>query len=277
MNHRHLPAILLICVIAATFGGCATIDKIVQKPEITFKGMSLKDASLFQATPVFSFNIYNPNAIAIPLRGLSYNLKINGRHLAEGIVTPASTLHASSSSIAKLPVTVNYLDMFDTISSFLRSDKVDYELAGGLDLGLLTIPLSAKGVMSVPKLPEIRLQRVAVTKMGLAGASLVFDVGIRNPNNFTMGIDGLNYELTLGDSKITKGSTGPVETIGKNNKSTLQIPIDVDFLSIGRAISQLLSRKTMDYQMTGNMSFDVPAFGVKHFPFSKTGNMPVVR
>jgi len=50
---------------------------------------------------------------------------------------------------------------------------------------------------------------------------------------------------------------------------------NVNFLKLGQSAYNLLTSESSDYELSGNMKFNVPKMGQKEFPFSKVGKVPL--
>jgi hypothetical protein len=50
----------------------------------------------------------------------------------------------------EIPITINYLDLFDSLTRFLESDALNYHLTGSAAVGLLRIPYQASGKLELP-------------------------------------------------------------------------------------------------------------------------------
>jgi len=260
---------------AVLFGGCASLKKIIQEPEVEFKGMSMRDMSLFQGTLVFDFAVTNPNAIGIPANNLTYNLKIDGQSFINGKLDKGIHLPAKSTEIVQIPVQIDYSSFFSSVADILQKDELEYDLTGSIGKYGMDIPFQSKGKIPVPKLPQISINRVDVESVSFKGASLVVVLDMINKNSFPVELKGLDYAIQLGGRKLAESKAEVVKNIGKNETSTLSVPVHLDFLQMGQAVYNLLSASQSAYELTGNMRFEIPGKGEKVFNYSSKGNVPI--
>jgi LEA14-like dessication related protein len=95
-------------------------------------------------------SVQNPNAMAIPVRGMSYSLQVAGDDFARGVSPKAFTVPAYGETDVQVEMTTNLAGTLRKLQELLSGDRnvVDYELAGELDVNLPfadTIPFRNSG------------------------------------------------------------------------------------------------------------------------------------
>jgi len=257
-------------------GGCATIEQLVQKPQITFDSLGTRDMSLLEGTLLFRFNVNNPNPVGIHLDDILYDLDINGRRFISSRLNQGVRLAASGSSMMEIPVTVNYLDMFDSLAQFMRSDVLNYRLSGSAGVGPLRIPYRTSGNLDVPKIPDITVENIAIDSLSFSGATLRLSLGMANANAFAMKMDGLEYTARLGDVELAKGTARQIAPLAANGRSTMAVDVNLDFMKLGRSARTLLSGSSARCRLDGNMLVDTLK-GIEKVPFQFDGQVPFLR
>lgn len=269
-----LPAALATLI---TLNGCATLEQMVQKPTAAFSGMHITNADLVQSTAVFDFKISNPNAISIHASRITYDLKLNGRNFVNGRLDRGITLPAGGTSILQVPITMAYLDFFESAAQLWRTKSADYALTGGFSVGPFIIPFQAHGTFDLPKLPKISLNAIEIKSISLFGATLNCKMQMDNPNSFDLPFKRLDYNLKLGGTSFGKISNRPPEPVGKNSRAPLDFTFDVSFAQLGRSAYNLLQGANSDFKLDGGMIFDQPGNGERNVPFNLSGRVPLVR
>ncbi len=271
--------LILLAVIAGmiSVNSCATLEKIIQKPTVTFSGMQLTNADLVQSTAVFNFGIDNPNPINIRANRITYDLKLNGRDFVNGRLDQGVSLSAGGTSNLQVPVTLAYLDFFDSIGQMLRTKSVDYDLTGGFTVGPFVIPYRARGTFDLPRMPKISLEAIKITKLSLFGASLNARLKMENPNAFDFLFKRLDYALNLGGKPFGQLSALPQGPVGKHSQSFINFAFDVSFAQLGHSAYQLLQGGKADYSLNGGMIFDQPGHGERKVPLNLSGRVPFLR
>lgn len=268
--------VLLMLSAVLMLGGCATIEQLVQKPQIAFDSLGTRDMSLLEGTLLFRFNVNNPNPVGIHLDDILYDLDINGRRFISSRLNQGLNLAASGSSMMEIPVAVNYLDMFDSLAQFMRSDVLNYRLSGSAGVGPLRIPYRTSGKLDVPRMPDISVESIAIDSLSFSGATLKLSLGMANANAFAMKMDGLEYTARLGDVELAKGTARQIAPLAASGRSTMAVDVNLDFLKLGRNARTLLSGSSARCRLDGNMLVDTLK-GIEKIPFQFDGQVPFRR
>jgi LEA14-like dessication related protein len=269
-----LPLFLLLLLVS---NGCATLDKMVKKPTATFSGVKLTHADLMEGTAIFNFDVYNPNPIGIFASRITYELELNGKHFTKGELDQGVSLPAGTTSPMAIPVTLRYLDFFDSLTQLWRTQQTAYALRGGLTVGMFTVPFKAQGRFDLPRLPKISLESIRIERLSLLGASLDCSLKMDNPNNFNLPLKRLDYGLKLGDTTLVQASALPIGPIGGNGRSLMNLALDVSFSQLGPSAYQLLMGSSAAYALDGELVFDAPGGGEQAVPFNLSGQVPFKR
>ncbi len=270
---------LLVAALAAitVLNSCATLEQMIKKPTATFSGMHLTNADLVQSTAVFNFNINNPNPINIRAGRITYDLKLNGRQFVNGRLEQGVTLAAGSTSVLQVPVTMAYLDFFESAAQLWRTKRADYALTGGFSVGPFVIPFQAHGTFDLPKMPKISLEAIQVQRLSLSGATLNARIKMDNPNAFDLLFKRLDYTLNLNGTSFGRASARPQGPVGKKSNSVVDFAFDVSFAQLGHSAYQLLQGAKADYTLDGGLIFDQPDHGERKVPFNLSGRVPFLR
>ena len=269
----------VIWLFAAVFciAGCRMIEPFFAKPTVSFEKMTLQDMTLFDATLLFTLAVHNPNPMGIVIQKANYTLSIDEAQMASGTMDKHLSVQAGGFSTFDLPVHIHFMDFFKSASALALRDEVAYDLSGSFDVMGFTIPYNARGRFKLPEFPEISVKSINVSQLSLSGASINVMLSVANPNDFAVGLDGFRYALETGGHKLVDGSVQSLPKIGKNERVDIAVPVDISFLSAGRAARHLLESSAAPYTLTGDMVFNVPGAGKKTVPFSRTGNVSLTR
>ena len=269
-------AIIIGAVLTLTLGACATLEQLIQKPEITFDNLGTRDMSLLGGTFLFRFNVSNPNPVGVHLGDILYDLDVNGNRLVSSQLSQGLDLAASGTSPLEIPVTINYLDFFNSLAQLVGADQLDYRLSGSAAVGPFRIPYSSSGKLDIPRLPDVTVENINIDSFSLTGARLKLTLGLKNPNAFAMKMDGLEYAAQLGDVKLAEGKAGMNNALGANGRSLMDLDLILNFLELGRSAKALLSGSSTRCRLTGNMLMNTQA-GMQKLPFAFDGNVPFLK
>ena len=97
---------MLALVIAVCCAGTAAADS--GKPRIELKGVTVKGIDLQKKTAdtTISVEIHNPGS-SFKVKDVSYRLKLNGKHIAEGKYKDEIRIPSNSSAVVEVPLTVS--------------------------------------------------------------------------------------------------------------------------------------------------------------------------
>lgn len=262
MKHpmRHLLLLPAVCLLAA----CAELSRHAEtiKPTARLTDTRLANISFEQADLVFDLAVQNQNPFAIALAGLEYDLKIENRSLISGVTAQGLKIRPAATSNVQLPVTLKFADLKKLPGELWQQDKFSYQLESRfiVDLpviGNYAIPVAKQGELPVPRLPRISLKDVKVRNLNLSSAELVARVEIENPNAFDLVFTDFDYRLQINRQDWGQGSIKDSITVPEKGRSTIDIPVKLDMLSMGRTVYQVLAdRQALEYQLSGEATLD---------------------
>ena len=268
------------------FNGCAELTRVLQQMDIKKPVVSVADVRMtglsFDHTDLnFKIQIDNPNDVNVSMAGFDYNFYINQKSFLSGKQDQPIDITARGQSQFDFPVSLKFADVLQTISDLLNRDSAAYKIDLGLlfdlpVLGKQNIPLSYDGHFPIPKLPGIRVHSLKLDKIGLTGAQLSLDLMVDNPNAFALDLAGLDYTFSVNGTQWISGLQKSVNAIAKNEQSKVNIPISLDFLSMGRSVYQMLNvNGELDYELKGsvNVGSGMPLLGTHKMPFSQSGKI----
>lgn len=274
---RHALVALVIMTAVPGLKGCATLDHIIQKPTATLSHMTVTNADLLQAKVVFNFNVVNPNPINIRASRITYDLKLNGRNFVAGELDQGMTLAGGSTSQLSIPVTLQYLDFFESLTLMWKNKGADYALTGGFSVGPFRIPYQARGNFDLPKMPEFSLETIRVENFSPTGARLNCRLKLDNPNAFDLLFKRLEYDLNLGGTAFARASALAKDPIAGKSHSVVDFALDVSFAQLGMSAYHLLTGDKSDFTLDGGMVLESPTGGEHIVPFNLAGQVPFSR
>ena len=162
---------------------------------------------------------------------------------------------------------MRYMDFFNSIAELFQKDEVTYDLSGSIGKFGLQVPFRKKGTIPVPKLPQVSLNRIDIKDLSFTKASLVVVLELINENDFKVGMDGLDYKLTLGNNELVNGKTMSIAPIMANGKSVLELPVNLNFCSwVGQPTNCFSTRpQTMKCQATSCSKYPIWGKRMWHF------------
>lgn len=266
--------ILIFLFICLFIGSCATMRQLVQEPSVQFDSMQLADFSFDDITALFTFNVNNPNAIGIKLSGYDYILAVNDKQFLQGTQDLPITVPAKGAGKVTIPVTVKFAELYKMYQSTRSADEFSYNVVGNVlvnaAISTLKIPFSTSGKLPTVNMPKISLKDIRVNKLSFSGIDLGVVVNIDNPNILGFTLQEFDYNLTLAGKKVANGQNKNAIIIPKKGVGTLDVPIKLNFSSLGSVITKAIRQGEIDYVLEGNAAVKTE-FGQGRLPFNTKG------
>jgi LEA14-like dessication related protein len=259
---------------------CAEMNELAKMADIKEPSVSLADTRISSLTfdsaeLMLNLDVENPNPIPIRLAGFDYALNVDGKTLTHGKQDNGLDIRARDRSQIQLPVGIKFSDLMALTKGFGNKDKVPFNIDANVQvnlpvLGVRSIPVSYKNEIPIPKAPSVSVKNLSVDKVNLTNATVKLELEVDNPNSFGVDLTKLNYDLAVNGQQWAKSSASNVARINKNGKSTVSIPIRLEFATVGMTLYKTLtSSAPMDYRLQGDMNLDTT------LPLLKNVNMPI--
>ena len=136
----RILSLLLTFGLLVSLGGCSSLlTDDFRDPEVRLLKVDVVKAKLLEQKFVLRFRIDNPNDMSLPIRGLNYNVKLNGVLLAEGQSDKSFTVPARGHQTFDVPVRTNLWRHLKRIVNSLEDpdEPISYQLQGEVKTGLM--------------------------------------------------------------------------------------------------------------------------------------------
>ena len=140
-----------LAVVALSFGligllGCQSlVESVLEKPQVQFHSVAVRDATKDGATAVIAIDVTNPNGVTLTVDELNYALEIGGREVAKAEVKEIAKLQARSPSRVEIPVPFQYSQVFSSVMDLITKGAAAYKVRGEARVGLFTLPFDHGG------------------------------------------------------------------------------------------------------------------------------------
>ena len=159
MPNRSFARVLCLLLLLALLAGCATLTKPWQAPEMALAGLRVKELGLTRQTVILTLAVRNPNDRTLPIKGLTYRLKLEGNEIAQGASALDRQIPAFGDALVDVEVTGSLLGLVQQVPNLAIKDRpMDWTLSGTTTIadGLLTLPYRYSGQVD----PQELLARV---------------------------------------------------------------------------------------------------------------------
>ncbi len=139
-----------IAVLALSLSACAGLPTSVEAPSVSLERVALDQATVIEQRYTLTLRVENPNAIGVPIRGLSYAVSLGGADFASDTTPQPFTVPAQDATLIDVGVTTNLLQTARQLMTFLagKPEAIDYSLSGevAIDLPFIEpIPFAKSG------------------------------------------------------------------------------------------------------------------------------------
>jgi len=128
-----------LILIAATLIACAGMEPKISTPGVSLRNVQVQELDFSRQVFLMGFDVTNPNAFPLPIRTISYTVRLDGQHFAGGSTESAFTVAAQSDGEFAISVE---LDLLRTAPQLLYtvydgvSRDIPYELKGQLGIDI---------------------------------------------------------------------------------------------------------------------------------------------
>ena len=133
-----------IACLLINLSGCATtLENLVASPTVALNDVKVVGLGFDSQTFMLSFDVNNPNSFTLPVKSVSYGVKLDGHHFASGQTASQFSVPANGDGKFAISVDLNLLQTAPQLLSIIRASvrrDVGYELEGQLDVDIPLAP-----------------------------------------------------------------------------------------------------------------------------------------
>jgi LEA14-like dessication related protein len=276
---------LLLVVTVVTFSTCQTLSTIFQEPKVTLHSVDLTSITFTGAQMLCKVNVENPNGIEIPFPEIDWEFFLNSNSYVKGTIKNDQSLKARRTTVVDIPVSFNYLDVYNAISSLRGSNQADFKVALAAKFSLPVIgdkvwTLAHEGTIPLLKIPSIDFKGITLKNLSLTKIDFELAWEVQNANIFAMNIKDFSYSLTVNNSQWATGNVTGNPNIAANSKTTVSVAFSLNSLTLIREITDFVNRGTnVNFGCSGNLSLGADMKGIPDYtaPFNLSGNTRITR
>ncbi len=122
--------------------------------------------------------------------------------------------------------------------------------------------------------PQIALQQINITGMGLSGGTLDLVFDVYNPNEYRLRSTRLEVGLELARTDFGEALIDKPLDLSPQNHSQVVMPVRFTWAGVGAATRSLLQSQELPYGITGAVILDTP-LGERRIQLQSTGTVPL--
>ncbi len=253
---------ILLLLVFLTITACDTLYKAIPKPSTSIESVKLSSLNFTAAGLTVGVKVVNPYSFNLPVGGLSYDLSTSGKSLVKGDLSNLQEVPANSSSTINIPIELTFTGIKQILGDLKLGQALPYQIdvvaklnPGGMPP--LNIPMQKSGDLPIPAPPKVSLQGVDWTEVGLTKIKGSLKVKLLNNSSFEMGVAGGDCRLLLDGKNLGKASF-PVSAklIQGGVEQNLEIPIELNPMSLGPQVIQLINGGKANFGIEGKIDFN---------------------
>ena len=124
--------------------------------------------------------------------------------------------------------------------------------------------------------PNLSVTDMRVTDFNFDEIEITYDVTVENPNAMSVQLSSYNYDFKLNEETFLEGQQNEYMEIEASGKSTLKVPVTLNFKKVYDGIRTLANSDQAAYEFLSELTFDLPVIGDTKIPVSKKGNIPMI-
>lgn len=119
--------------------------------------------------------------------------------------------------------------------------------------------------------PTVTFQGVQMGSLSLTGSTLEIQLGVHNPNRFTLSATHTEYKLLVDDTIVVgQGQTNDTLTVGARDSASITLPLDLSWKDLTRAGGGALAAGEVNYRVVGTITAATP-LGPHDIPLNAKG------
>lgn len=162
-GRQRCVQVLVLLFLISSLSGCAALSGLRESPKISVADIQVQQAGLMENAFLLQLRVMNPNDVAIDLKAITCNLKLDGKPFARGVTDSNQRIEAYSSTLVPVSVYSSVVDMAGALARLLQAgvrldDSAKYALEGTAILDVhgfeVEKDFTSKGELSWQRLKE---------------------------------------------------------------------------------------------------------------------------
>jgi LEA14-like dessication related protein len=140
-------------------------------------------------------------------------------------------------------------------------------------LAVLSLGCATVGRLAF-KEPELELQEIDITGVGLTGGTFDLVLDVWNPNDYRLRSTRLEVGIDLEGTHFGDALLDRPLDLSPTNHSRVVVPVRFEWAGLGAGAKALLARRAVGYSVTGRVYLDTP-LGDRTVVLTGRGNVPI--
>jgi hypothetical protein len=121
----------------------------------------------------------------------------------------------------------------------------------------LKVPFAQGREVRTPRLPHVKLREFEAGRFSETEVQAVFHVGVVNPNNFVLVMNGLTYQVEIAGKKVNEGKMGAGDKLSPASTGVFDLTGTINEETHGKDVKKLIKGLVLPFVLSGTMSTDL--------------------
>ncbi|MCI2283522.1 LEA type 2 family protein [Colwellia sp. MSW7] len=139
---KELHKLIFLVTILFLLSSCSTINIDYEEPTVESVSFKILPANGLEQNFEVGLKLVNPNKFELPFNGISYQLSVAGKNLAQGVASDIPTAGAYGESRFTVPVSTNLIKGISVIKALIdnKGQNINYQLRAKIDIDIPFVP-----------------------------------------------------------------------------------------------------------------------------------------
>jgi LEA14-like dessication related protein len=276
---KSIKLLAVLCIVFI-FTTCETVQTVLQEPVISLHSMELAKANFTDAQILCKVQIDNPNVFEIPFPEIGWEIFLNANSFINGVVKNDQKIKARNSTLIDIPVSLDYLDVFRTLSSLFGRSSIEYKIPLALKFSIPVLGdkiwhLEPQGVLPLPQVPKLSAPTVRIESSNLSMVELRVSMNVENPNAFSLPPPKIAFNYQLNNVSILRNSFENRTQLAASSVTPVVFGLAVYYADVFRILPSLITSSSASSLLDMSVDFGVPAFSGQKFNLQVPGTLPL--
>jgi LEA14-like dessication related protein len=274
--------VTVMVLAALSLTTCQTLSSIFQEPLLSLQSVEIAKITFTGTELLCKVRVQNPNPITIPFPEVGWELFVNANSFIQGVVKNDRSIGARGSTIIDVPLSLNYLDVFNTFRSLKGGRQADYRVALAVKfslplLGDKVFNFEHSGTFPVLQMPKLSMPTLKFDKMDFTKAELLFTVNVENPNDFDLPSPKMAYDYLVNNNSFIRSSIDSTAPLAAAAVTAVPIRLTVNYADLFRTFQALRNLNEVPGRFSLSSDFSIPAFAGDSFLTEMAASLPLLK
>lgn len=138
---------------------------------------------------------------------------------------------------------------------------------------LLAVSVSACSTAKLPEAdaPDVSLAGLSFSEIGLFEQAFTLQLRLKNPNDFDIPVNALNFALDVNDAPFAKGLSNEDFTLPASAEIIIPVEVSIATNDLIERVAAIGTGRRLAYQLTGTA--DIDSWFSAPVPFNRSGKL----